>query len=63
MMLGLSIGVPYIYRDIYRVCPNREAKNTKPQDEERLDKFYLLLHTPVGQEHKLREAGVKVVLE
>ena len=39
------------------------SKKTQPQDKERLDKFYLLLHTPVGQEHKLREAGIKVVLE
>ena len=36
---------------------------TKPQDPQRLDRFYTLLHTPVGQEHKLREAGIKVVLE
>ncbi|MCY4352401.1 MAG: hypothetical protein OXC45_04750, partial [Gemmatimonadetes bacterium] len=39
------------------------SKLTKPQDKERLDRFYTLLHTPVGQEHKLREAGIKVVLE
>ncbi len=39
------------------------SKLTKPQDKERLDRFYTLLHTPVGQEHKLREAGIKVVME
>ncbi|MDP6040964.1 MAG: hypothetical protein QGG64_20610, partial [Candidatus Latescibacteria bacterium] len=39
------------------------SKKTKPQGKEKLDKFYLLLHTPVGQEHKLREAGIKVVSE
>ena len=36
---------------------------TPPMDKARLDRFYTVLHTPVGQEHKLREAGIKVVLE
>ena len=36
---------------------------TPPQDKAQLDEFYTTLHTPVGQEHKLREAGIKVVLE
>ena len=36
---------------------------TPPQDKEKLDRFYTLLHTPVGQEHKLREAGIDVSLE
>ena len=35
------------------------SKNTKPIAKERLDRFYTLLHTPVGQEDKLREAGIK----
>lgn len=34
------------------------SKLTKPVDKDKLDKFYLRLHTPVGQEHKLREAGI-----
>jgi len=33
----------------------------KGLDPKALDQFYLLLKTPVGQEHKLEEAGVKVV--
>lgn len=36
---------------------------TPKQDKSQLDIFYTTLHTPVGQEHKLREAGIKVVLE
>ena len=36
---------------------------TPKPDQDRLDRFYTILHTPVGEEHKLREAGIKVVLE
>ncbi len=36
---------------------------TPAPDKERTDRFYTVLHTPVGQEHKLREAGISVVLE
>ena len=36
---------------------------TPPTDEKRLNRFYTVLHTPVGQEHKLKEAGIEVVLE
>ena len=39
------------------------SKLTKPVDKDKLDKFYLRLHTPVGQEHKLREAGITTHLE
>lgn len=36
---------------------------TRPESEEMLNRFYTVLHTPVGQEHKLREAGIQVVME
>jgi len=36
---------------------------TRPESKEMLDRFYTVLYTPVGQEHKLREAGISVVLE
>lgn len=36
---------------------------TKREPKETLDKFYTVMHTPVGQEHKLREAGIKVEME
>jgi len=36
---------------------------TPPESAERLDRFYTVLHTPVGQELKLREAGIQVALE
>jgi hypothetical protein len=36
---------------------------TPPMDKAKLDRFYTILHTPVGQEDKLREAGIQVVLE
>lgn len=34
---------------------------TRPEPEEKLRGFYLLLDTPVGQEYKLREAGIDIV--
>jgi Na+/proline symporter len=33
------------------------------QQKKKLDDFYLTLHTPVGQEKKLRDAGVDIILE
>ena len=33
---------------------------TSPQPKERLDRFYTVLHTPVGEEDKLRAAGIEV---
>jgi predicted exporter len=35
---------------------------TKPEADEKLNNFYALLHTPVGEEYKLKEAGVPVML-
>jgi Na+/proline symporter len=36
---------------------------TKPEPKEKLDKFYTLLHTPVGEEYKLKEAGIDMILD
>jgi Na+/proline symporter len=36
---------------------------TKPEPEEKMNKFYTLLHTPVGEEYKLKEAGIDMILE
>ncbi len=36
---------------------------TLPPDKSRLDRFYTVLHTAVGDEQKLRDAGIKVELE
>ena len=36
---------------------------TKPEPKEKLDKFYTLLHTPVGEEYKLKEAGIDIILD
>ena len=36
---------------------------TPRQDPDRLHRFYTTLHTPVGEEARLRDAGIKVVLE
>jgi len=36
---------------------------TKSEPEEKLRSFYTLLHTPVGEEYKLKEAGVTMMLE
>ncbi len=35
---------------------------TKGKSEKELDDFYTLIHTPVGQEDKLKEAGIPVVM-
>jgi len=34
---------------------------TRPEDPERLRKFFRLIHTPVGKEHELEEAGIETV--
>jgi Na+/proline symporter len=36
---------------------------TKQESEERLHAFYTLLHTPVGEEARLAQAGVKSIME
>lgn len=36
---------------------------TKSEPEENLNRFYALLHTPVGEEYKLKEKGIKIVFE
>jgi Na+/proline symporter len=36
---------------------------TKKEPEAKLNKFYTLLHTPVGEEYKLKEAGIDMMLE
>ncbi len=35
---------------------------TKPEPKEKLDQFYALLHTPVGEEHRLIEKGFSIML-
>lgn len=39
------------------------AAITKPEKSEMLDKFYTLLHTPVGEEQKFKDAGFEIMLE
>jgi hypothetical protein len=36
---------------------------TPAEPEKKIHDFYFLLHTPVGEEHRLRESGVEAVLE
>lgn len=36
---------------------------TPSEPKAMLDEFYLLLRTPVGEEYKLKEAGVEIILE
>jgi Na+/proline symporter len=36
---------------------------TRPEPEEKLRAFYALLHTPVGEEWRLKEQGVPILLE
>ena len=39
------------------------SKLTQSEPEEKLDKFYALLHTPVGEEFRLKEKGYDMVFE
>ena len=36
---------------------------TKPEPEENLSEFFSLLHTPVGEEHKLKQQNINIMLE
>ncbi len=36
---------------------------TTPEPSAQLDKFYALLHTPVGEEEKLKERGIEMMLQ
>jgi hypothetical protein len=36
---------------------------TKAEPEGQLKKFFTLLHTPVGEEHRLKEQGIPMMLE
>ncbi|MFA7228575.1 MAG: hypothetical protein WC061_06020, partial [Melioribacteraceae bacterium] len=36
---------------------------TKPEPQKNLDRFYALLHTPVGEEYRLKEKGFEIVFE
>lgn len=36
---------------------------TKDEPKESINKFYTLLHTPVGEEYKLKELGIEMMLE
>ena len=33
---------------------------TKPEPEAKLNRFFTMLRTPVGEEYKLREAGIEL---
>jgi Na+/proline symporter len=62
---GLGWGVAYqimIYLPAGFITFIAVSMLTKPEPEEKLNKFYTLLHTPVGEEHKLVEAGITDVL-
>jgi len=39
------------------------SRLTKQEPEVQLNKFYTLLHTPVGEEHKLKQQGIPIMLE
>ena len=39
------------------------SKFTRPEPEEQLRKFFTLLHTPVGEEYRLKEQGIPIMLE
>lgn len=36
---------------------------TRPEPKEQIHKFFSLLHTPVGEERKLKEAGIEMIYE
>jgi Na+/proline symporter len=39
------------------------SRFTEPEPEEQLRKFFTLLHTPVGEEYRLKEQGIPIMLE
>lgn len=39
------------------------ARFTPSEPKRQLDKFYTLLHTPVGEEHRLKEQNIEIMLE
>jgi Na+/proline symporter len=63
---GLGLGIAWqitIYLPLGFVSFIIVSLVTKPEPENNLKKFYTLLHTPVGEEYKLKEAGVEMILD
>ena len=63
---GMGLAIEYqiaVYLPIGFITFIVVSLFTKKEPEEKLDKFYTLLHTPVGEEYKLKEAGIEMMLE
>lgn len=63
---GLGLGIAWqitIYLPIGFISFIITSLLTKPEPEDKLNRFYTLLHTPVGEEHKLKEAGIETILD
>ncbi|MFA8342477.1 MAG: sodium:solute symporter [Rhodothermaceae bacterium] len=62
---GLGLAIEYqiaVYLPLGFITFVVVSLFTKSEKEETLDKFYALLHTPVGEEHKLVSKGFDIVL-
>jgi len=64
-------GGAFVWKDEWHICAFLAAGIltmfivsllTKGKSKKELDDFYTLIHTPVGQEDKLKEAGIPVVM-
>ena len=63
-ILGWSLPVQIaIYIPVGFVVMILVSRITRPEPEEKLRQFYMLLDTPVGKEQKLRDANVDIKLE
>ncbi|MCB9210663.1 MAG: sodium:solute symporter family protein [Ignavibacteriales bacterium] len=54
--IAVYLPIGFITFIIFSLLTNEEPK-------EQLEKFYTLLHTPVGEEYKLKEKGIEILLE
>ncbi len=62
---GLGWSFPWqvaVYVPVGIVSLVLVSRFTKPEPEEKLNEFYTLLDTPVGEEHRLAAAGITVKL-
>jgi len=63
---GLHLGVPYqiaVFLPAGFLAMIVVSLLTQPEPEEKLNAIYALLHTPVGEEFRLRERGIEMKFE
>ena len=66
LSFGFQLGVPYqiaVFLPAGFIALIIVSLLTKPEPEEKLNAIYTLLHTPVGEEFKLKERGIEMKFE